>query len=331
MKKMKRFVKGKALGLAQRIDQKAGQAAHDNRKPPKGLISLLFHSIYKDRSETSIPLLAKNQYITVQDLQYILEWLLEAGCSFISLADIVAGNLRSDRTYVALTFDDGYFNNTRAIPVIQEFQIPMAVFLAPYFSSNQSLYWWDAISSELGFETYTSMRPEILRSRWSDIKKQLESIKTDILMPKSDLHRPLTEDEITDLSQNPLITFHNHTMHHITMTDAYSDDEILEDIRIGEEEIVRLSGTPSSAFAYPVNIHDNRVIDIMAKTSHHAAFTVSPGIQHYPFPIKSPSAFHYPRYLVFSNGDNKHLEKQLAAILSPISVREKLVSLMRKF
>lgn len=98
------------------------------------LIILLFHTVYRDdddqHNDNLYPLIS----MKVSQFRKFLEHFLEIGYTLISPVDLANG-LASDRRYLLLTFDDGYYNNTLALPVLQEFKAP-ALFLSPRIIST---------------------------------------------------------------------------------------------------------------------------------------------------------------------------------------------------
>ncbi len=85
---------------------------------------LCYHSISESNHDTAV---------SVTEFEKQLEVLRNAGYVFVSLGDIVlwhAGKRALPRKAVAVTFDDGYADfETAALPVLQKFQAPAALFV----------------------------------------------------------------------------------------------------------------------------------------------------------------------------------------------------------
>ena len=50
---------------------------------------------------------------------------------------------------VAITFDDGYYNNTLALPILEEFDVPAAFFICSDNVQQNRCFWWDVLYREL--------------------------------------------------------------------------------------------------------------------------------------------------------------------------------------
>ena len=47
-----------------------------------------------------------------------------------------------------LTFDDGYYNNIRALPVLEEFNVPAVFFVSTEHVKQNKCFWWDVLHRE---------------------------------------------------------------------------------------------------------------------------------------------------------------------------------------
>jgi peptidoglycan/xylan/chitin deacetylase (PgdA/CDA1 family) len=305
-------IRRKALTIARKTDLRSGAAALLPGKAPVGLSTLIFHSLYLDRGEIADAELAPNQNITLSDFRKILETFQSAGFEFISMSRLLEGKLLPNRAYAMLTFDDGYFNNTRGLQIIESLGIPMTIFLSPFFSLQNQLYWWDAFTIAAGAQAYREFKPQMFRLKWDDVQMMIRNRFGDrALMPTSDLNRPLSPDEVRDLSMHALVTFCNHTMHHTILNQTYSDDEVRDEVQQGEVELEKMTGPTPRAIAFPVGVFDTRIQRIMGETGYEIAFSVKAGRYRHPFPIRSAAAYQYPRNLIFSNGDPQYLSNQM--------------------
>src|SRR5260370_33213581 len=71
----------------------------------------------------------------------------QQGYSFVSPGQILGG-LQPSGKYILLTFDDGYCNNLRALPVMEEFNAPAVFFISCDHVREGKAFWWDVVFRE---------------------------------------------------------------------------------------------------------------------------------------------------------------------------------------
>ena len=79
-----------------------------------------------------------------------MTWL-KANFDVVSLREITRRQTRLDKNQVAITFDDGYFNNIDTVmPIMAKLDLPMTWFVTTEFVDNpDQLPWWDTIDLAL--------------------------------------------------------------------------------------------------------------------------------------------------------------------------------------
>lgn len=96
--------------------------------PPPGLLVLMYHSVVEDGDDTEYPYV-----VEVSQLRRQLELLREWG-DVVSITEgvyRVEEDVGLDGRPTAVTFDDGLRDNlTRALPLLEEYQIPATFFLS---------------------------------------------------------------------------------------------------------------------------------------------------------------------------------------------------------
>jgi peptidoglycan/xylan/chitin deacetylase (PgdA/CDA1 family) len=108
-------------------------------------VILLYHQIVDEKVEFDPARLRVN----INDFERQLNWISK-NCDVVSLADIV-GKIKQkekgNKTYVAVSFDDGYENNFKiAVPILKKYQIPATFFLATKYIDDVCLVpWWDML------------------------------------------------------------------------------------------------------------------------------------------------------------------------------------------
>jgi peptidoglycan/xylan/chitin deacetylase (PgdA/CDA1 family) len=111
------------------------------------LLIFLFHSLFQDGDEARAGVIDPQQGITVDMLQEFLLHFKEQSYRFVSPDDIVKG-LEPRGKNVLVTFDDGYYNNIRAFPILEQFKIPAVFFISSDHIKHEKAFWWDVAFRE---------------------------------------------------------------------------------------------------------------------------------------------------------------------------------------
>src|SRR5262245_15586341 len=93
------------------------------------LLSFLFHSLFQDEREIALNQVDPLQRTTVAQFRRFVEYYLEHGYRFVGPGDLLEG-IDPAGKYAMITFDDGYYNNTLALPILAEFKVPAVVFVS---------------------------------------------------------------------------------------------------------------------------------------------------------------------------------------------------------
>jgi peptidoglycan/xylan/chitin deacetylase (PgdA/CDA1 family) len=219
------------------------------------LLTFLFHGLFQDAEEAHSGNFDPQQGITAEMFRQFVQHFKEHAYEFVTATQIVT-TLEPGGRYVLLTFDDGYYNNFRALEVLEEFNVPATVFVSTNHIRYGKSFWWDAIYRE---QTRMSRsHPEIQREiesykklRTCDIESRLRQTYGDhVLTPEGDSDRPLSPAELRHLSSHPLITIGNHTCDHAILTN-YSEAEQREQIQAGQDDILEMCGRVPIVISYP--------------------------------------------------------------------------------
>src|SRR5436309_882550 len=87
------------------------------------LIPFLFHSLFKDEADIAVNHVDPLQRTTVRQFRDFIRYYLDHGYEFVDPRRVLAG-LRPEGKHALITFDDGYYNNTLALPVLEECGVP---------------------------------------------------------------------------------------------------------------------------------------------------------------------------------------------------------------
>ena len=196
------------------------------------------------------------------------------------IADAHAGKGRLPDKSVAVTFDDGFFNNySHAWPVLEEFRIPATFYLATGFIGTGRLIWTDHLEALIlgarrpGIEIviqeqlqYFPLRtPEERLAAYAAIKavcKNLPNADKDALLASiseaadaeiaydNPLYRFLDWDDIREMDASPLVSFGAHTVDHVSLG-LVSEAEIQTQIDTSLAAVKREIGKEVRLFSYP--------------------------------------------------------------------------------
>jgi peptidoglycan/xylan/chitin deacetylase (PgdA/CDA1 family) len=156
------------------------------------LLSFLLHSIFLNLQEARAGVLDPQQEITIEMLRGFIEHFQKHSYVFVSPPEIARG-LRPGGRYVLLTFDDGYFNNSRALPILTEFRVPAVFFVSSGHVKKGKAFWWDAAHREMRRRSISQAKidqcfAELKRMKTADAEAQIENeFGAKALVPVGDL------------------------------------------------------------------------------------------------------------------------------------------------
>ena len=206
---------------------------------------------------------------------------LEAALEALYQPQKHASRGKKQRTMLALTFDDGYYDNfTEAFTLACSMQVPITIFLVPGYIESGSRFWWsepayllshtgvskatiDGRTYHLGNVDEKSILGRViethLRSAASIDQREafLAAVREALTAPSaaSDEERgglPLTWAEVREMEESGWVSFDAHTMHHPTL--AYMADAAELEFEVSECRTVleKQLGHTVRAFAYPI-------------------------------------------------------------------------------
>jgi len=281
------------------LDARAAALSLRLRGDRPALLGFMFHSLFEDRAEVESGLLDPFQPVTVGDMRAFIEIFLEAGYRFIAPADLEAG-LAADGRYALITFDDGYANNLRLLPLLREFDVPATLFVSANHLAEAKGYWWDVLYREshkrgLPLDQVDAERERLKELAPAEIGAELASrFGAEALRPVGDSDRPMTESELKAFAADPQVTIGNHTADHARLT-LCSDGEVASQIRQCQDFLSTVLGITPEIIAYPNGDHDERVVRIAAESGLRFGVTVEPCKA--PLPLMPAQSMTVPRFM----------------------------------
>jgi peptidoglycan/xylan/chitin deacetylase (PgdA/CDA1 family) len=198
--------------------------------------------------------------------------LIADACNPISLGDFrdarLSGRALPPRA-VIVTFDDGYRGVLdHALPILERYGIPAAVFVSTAPVLDGQHFWFDALSRREGEAAVVKARA-LPYQKWRTLVESIETAAVD-----AESHRPLTSAELERLAESPLIEIGAHTMTHPMLALAPAEDQQRE-VAGCMAALERVLERRVTAFAYP---YGNPFADYTAETVNvvrHARFDLA--------------------------------------------------------
>ena len=270
------------------------------------LRAFLFHSMFRDEREIALNLIDPLQRTTVAHFRQFVAYYVSHGYRFVSPADVLAG-LPTDGRYAMITFDDGYYNNVRALAVLAEFDVPATFFISTDHVRENRLFWWDVLYRELAAQGMSERRiyreALALKSlRTEEIERQLTGrFGAAAFVPRGDIDRPFTPDELREFARSPLVHLGNHTAHHAILTN-YEPHEMRDQLRRAQVALREITGTEPLAVAYPNGAHDDEVIDACRDVGLKLGATTRPAKNDLPLERNSRELLRLGRFSTHGAG-----------------------------
>ena len=243
-------------------------------------MALTFHGVLADEAEAARDELKPFQIVTVAHIRQCVEHFQAHGYRFVAPEDVIRG-LDAAGRFAMLTFDDGYANNERILPVLKELDVPATVFVTTSYVESGNAYWWDVVYRERrrrGVPSEMVWREinELKARRHDDIEAYLRrELCAEALRPMSDLHRPMTRAELEAFAAKGHVRLGSHTADHAILTN-YDRADVVAQIETAQAYIRDLMGTAPIAIAYHNGDHSPEVVPAARDAGLKVGFTVAP-------------------------------------------------------
>jgi len=300
---MRRHLKAAILSIDAKLASSGLPWSHEQG----ALLCFVIHGLFATSGETQSELLDAQQGFTVEMLRALIGHFTCEGYRFVSPEDLTKRLWHRGR-YVLLTFDDGYYNNIRALPVLEEFGVPAVFFISTDHVKQGKAFWWDVVYRE--FRKRGRREKEIKRAvsaykayKTSEIESDLsEQFGLAALTPASNLDRPFTPSELNKFANHPLVFLGNHTKNHAILTN-YSAVEVKEQILGGQEEIREMTGKFPKIIAYPDGRDSAEIRAVAREAGMQFGLLVRPGRNHLPLNSATDDALKMKRFTLWGDLD----------------------------
>jgi peptidoglycan/xylan/chitin deacetylase (PgdA/CDA1 family) len=269
------------------------------------LLSFLFHGLFDDLAEPESEISEPQQGITVEMFECFVEYFRRHFYTFVSPNEVAHG-LDSSGKYVLLTFDDGYFSNAKALPVLERHGIPAALFVSTDHVLQGKAFWWDVVERE-------SLKRRMPQKQLNQVHQSLKRLRTPdaevfvqaefgplALRPLGDRDRPFTLSELREIAKHPLISLGNHTGNHDVLTN-YSPAEVRAQIESAQEMIRSIVGKAPDFIAYPNGEISDGILEAARSAGMQFGLSVNPGRNRLPVEPGSLPAMKLKRFALMGD------------------------------
>lgn len=267
-----------------------GVGIADSKLPNSGSCTLIYHGITPEPASSG-----NTKFIAPDRLKAQLQWLKE-NATIVSSADIFQLAERSDQFRIAITFDDGFANNHKyLLPLVEELEIPVTVFVTAIQATGTDFLWPDAMDliAPTGPDLITVRGVEFRRTNGAYIdgtgtRLKSQAIEMGIDYANKALHvmgcnreklesiqedfwRLMNEAELKSMAASRYITIGAHGLYHQAF-DRISSEELTSALTRSKAYLEELTGGKIDQIAYPYGRYNEKVPDLVEEAGFDYQF-----------------------------------------------------------
>lgn len=160
-----------------------------------------------------------------------------------------------------LTFDDAWTTLKESFPVLEKYNVPAKVFVAPSQTLRGNV--WTEEANQLGIPA------KVWRS-WYSLSESERNEKLSTCSTCST--RLLNKDEVIELSRHPLISIENHTYSHLSATHR-PVEEVLAEVALAQATLTTWTGHEPEWLAWPFGRGSEELDDGVAALGLKTVYT----------------------------------------------------------
>ncbi len=250
------------------------------------LLIFYFHGVYESLQQKRECHVSPQNNITKKQLSEFVEYFLLRDYQFIAPEDLEKG-LEKDKSYVMITFDDGYYNNFYSLPVLEEFQVPATYFITTRNLVSNTSYWWDVVykyrtQEGVSLELVQEEQEYLKRFKHSEIDQYLlDNFGNSCFNPWSDLDRPMSTEELKVFADHHLVTIGNHTHNHSILTN-HTLEEATGEFKISNDILTEILGYCPNTMAFPNGDYTSSLVEVANEAGFKYVFTTNSYINRLP-------------------------------------------------
>ncbi len=265
------------------------------------VIAFGLHGIFTNEIDRTLEHVTPQNNLTCQQLEDLIYYFLENNYRFLSTSHL-HDELDIGQRYAMLTFDDGYYNNSLAEPILAKYQVPATFFITTNNVINNKAYWWDVIyryrRKEGISEISIQKEQEYLKQfRFADIQDYIwTQFGKYADHPVSDVDRPFSKEELKRFSASPWVTIGNHASKHALLT-LYEEHEVRELLKQANEDLSDMVGYTPTVYAPPNGSFNEETQQVASELFSHV-FTTRPRQNYLPLSNNQHGLVNIDRYVI---------------------------------
>jgi len=264
------------LDFARQLDNSLARASSTYLDSPPGVVVFLFHSIIPDEEWSESMPLNYRYALQRSKLFEMVEYFNERKYEFISTQRLTEP-LDAEKSYLCVTFDDGYANNYEAIADLEKLDIPATLFATTSNIESGESFWWDVLyrlrMKSSSIDDILSEEAMLNTLPISEIKEYLLGQKAQLsFQPKGDLDRPLRKHELKELADKKNVFIGNHTHRHQNLTSLSKEDLVL-DLSDCSDRLRDWGIECQNQLAYPGGIFDTDILEQVKEQRFQLGYT----------------------------------------------------------
>lgn len=291
------------------IPQRCGEYLDHVRcmRERNALLVFAFHGLFEDRREIEANIVDPLQAITVQQFRQFVAYYRECGYAFISPPDILQG-LDPRGRYVLITFDDGYYSNSRVLPVLNEFGVSATFCISTNNVLQQKSFWWDVVYRQRMRQGVMPLRIVCEQNALKRISFRVRDrylVRTfgkEAFKLIGDVDRPFTASELRQFSRERFVVLGNHTADHAILTNL-SVQEAKDQIQRCQNALSEICGEPPIAIAFPNGNFSREHMELAREAGLTIGFSVVPGKNYLPLKAEQNGFICLNRLMLWGNGN----------------------------
>lgn len=238
--------------------------ASKDKAPPPGLRIYVFHSLFENEAERDSGLVFPHEGITLAQFEEFVRLSIEHGIRIVGPEALGKGFDEKKGPAILISFDDGYANNLRALPVLERYEVPALFCVVTRNILEQRSFWWDLVGQRQNAEGNRLLEE---RKRFLPEENEawlMRKFGEEILNPATDIGRPMTIEELKSFAAHPLVHIGNHSHSHPLFTQI-GEERMKEEMATSQNLLKSWLGESPSVMAWPNGSYSKEAEDLVAK------------------------------------------------------------------